>query len=191
MKKIGRIFIYNSRRKDEKISSIISMQDNPREAALLAYMAGIFDGEGTVGIKKYLPKGNNRTMCYFLYLRIGMQSFDVMNLFKETFGGSLNEERVRQEGKNPIWRWDATGKSHVAAILGALLPYLIVKKDQAILALNCCCEWELQKRTGKYLHSTDPDELLKREEAYLLMRKLKYQEHPQRSNELALETVKR
>jgi len=188
---MGKVLIYNSKRKDEKISSIISMQDNPREAALLAYMAGIFDGEGTVGIKKYLPKGDNRTMCYFLYLRVGMQSFDVINLFQKTFGGSLNEECVRQEGKYPIWRWDATGKNHVTAILGALLPYLIVKRDQALLALDCCNEWGLQEKTGRYFSKITPDELLKREDAYQSMRKLKHQEHPQRLNELALETAKR
>jgi hypothetical protein len=185
---MGKILIYNSRQKDKKISSIISMQDNPREAALLAYMAGIFDGEGTVGIKKYLPKGKQRSVNYFLYLTMGMTFREVPELFKNVFGGSLSEERVLR--KRLMWRWNATGKTHIAVILGALIPYLRVKREQALLALKCINEWT-QIKNGKLFTQLTEEELLNREEAYLLMRKLKIEEHPQRLNELTRESVKR
>jgi hypothetical protein len=185
------ILAYKTYKKDgqlEKIDALSAMQDNPREAALVGYLAGIFDGEGTVGIKKYLPKGKNRTMCYYLYLYVGMQDKEVMYLFHDILGGNIREERVLN--RRSMWRWNATGKLHVAAILNMLLPYLRVKKLQALLALDCCNTWSLQQTIGHSSIKTSDTELLKREEAYLLMRKLKHQEHPQRLNELAPETVK-
>lgn len=173
----------------ENISSLSAMQGNPREAALIGYLAGIMDGEGTIGIKKYMPKGENRTMCYYLYLSMGMQDKGVVDLFYDVLGGSIRKERVQR--LNVMWRWNATGKVHVSAILEMLLPHLRVKKEQALLALHCCKTWSLQQTIGhKSLRTTD-NELLKREEAYQQMRKLKHQEHPQRLNELARESVKR
>jgi len=185
---MGKVIVYNSKHKNEKISAIITMQDNPREAALLAYMAGIFDGEGCVGIKKYKPTGKQRTTCYFLYLDMGMTYREIPELFKSVFGGSLREERVLR--KRSMWRWNATGKTHLAAILGALIPYLRVKREQALLALSCVNEWT-QIKNGKLFTRLTEKELLGREEAYLLMRKLKTEEHPQRLNELTRESVKR
>jgi len=186
------ILAYKTKQKDgqvEKIDALSSMQDNPREAALIGYLAGIMDGEGTIGIKKYMPKGENRTMCYYLYLYVGMQNKEVMSVIQEVFGGNLREERV--PNRRSMWRWTVTGKIHVSAIINVLLPHLIVKREQAMLALECCNTWELQNISKHKVQSTSGEEILRREEAYQLMRKLKRQKHPQRSNELALETVKR
>lgn len=185
---MAQVLAYHSRNKDRIINAITTMQGNPREAGLLGYLAGILDGEGTIGIKKYLPKGENRNMCYYLYLSMGMQHKPIPDLFKEVFGGTVSEDRVLHRAS--MWRWNATGKIHIAAILNALIPYLIVKKEQAELALSCCNSWSLQDKTGRNFNPTTDEELLKREEAYQLMRKLKHQEHPQRPNETTLETVK-
>ena len=185
---MAQILAYTTKRKEgqiEKISGLSAMQDNPREAALVGYLAGIFDGEGCIGIKKYKPRGKHRTMCYYLYLYVGMQAKEVVSLLHDVLGGNLKEERVLN--RRSMWRWNVTGKLHIAAILNMLLPYLRVKKIQALLALECCSNWELQTVSAK----TSDEELLKREDSYQMMKKLKHQKHPQRSNELALETVKR
>lgn len=186
------ILAYKTYKKDgqlEKVDALSAMQDNPREAALVGYLAGIFDGEGCIGIKKYMPKGKNRTMCYYLYLYVGMQDKGVMSLIHDVLGGNLNEERVPK--RRSMWRWNVTGKLHIAAILNMLLPHLRVKRSQAELALDCCANWALQQTIGHTSIKTSEEELLKREDAYQRMRKLKRQEHPQRLNELAPETVKR
>ena len=189
---MAQVLAYKTRQKDgqiERISDLCAMQGNPREAALMGYLAGIMDGEGTIGIKKYMPKGRNRTMCYYLYLYLGMQDKEVVSLFHDVFGGNIREERVPNQ--KSMWRWTAQGKIHVAAVLNVLMLNLRVKREQAILALHCCDSWALQERVGRKLLNTSEEELLKREEAYLLMRKLKHRKHPQRLNELTLETAKR
>lgn len=187
---MAQILPYTFTFKREKLVAISAMQGNPREAGLLGYLAGIIDGEGTIGIKKHLPRGKNRTMCYFLYLEVGMTNKEVLSLFQEIFGGSLNKDRSSGRNKT-MWRWNATGKIHIAAIINTLMPYLRVKKSEAMLALNCCETWALQEKPGQYFQRTSEDELLRREDAYQKMRKLKHGEHPQRLNELAPETVKR
>jgi len=158
--------------KIEKMKVFMAMQGNPREAVLLAYFAGILDGEGCIGIKKYLPYGAKRSITYFVFISMGMQFKEVPMLFQKTFGGSCNEER--HSDKKSMWRWQAQGKEHVSAILRVLLPYLRVKKEQAEFALYCCETWKLQERNGKNLLHISESELLKREDAYQKMRKLKH-----------------
>ena len=77
----------------------------------ISYMAGLFDGEGSVEYKKrkQLKKGNKKAY-YFWCIRCEMSMTDqgVMEWFHETIGcGTLNKREAKKSwtGKKPQWRW--------------------------------------------------------------------------------------
>jgi hypothetical protein len=156
----------------QKVQDIFAMQGNPREAVLLSYIAGILDGEGAIGIKRYRPTGRKRTVCYFAYICCGMIDKQIPLLLQETFGGSCREECVQRQ--RSIWRWDINGRLRIIAVLEALLPYLRVKREQAETLLHYCYTTDAQrKKNGREFAMVSDEELLRREEAYLELRKLK------------------
>lgn len=79
-----------------------SSYGNQREAVLLAYMAGIFDGEGSVGITKTQPRRYTNPR-YTARVMIGMTEKEIVQLFADRYGGSLLVERVH--GRKPVYRW--------------------------------------------------------------------------------------
>ena len=78
----------------------------------LAYMAGLFDGEGHVEYKKRLvkqKKGKNKAYkTWSIRCEMSMTDRGVMEWFHETIGfGTLNkrEAKLSWTGKKPQWRW--------------------------------------------------------------------------------------
>ena len=93
----------------------------------LAYMAGLFDGEGCINIKK---KGR----YYSLNCKLNMANEFLPNLYKFSFGGSLS--KVPQEP--PIQTqlaWSITSRN-ATTFLEAILPYLKLKRNEAELAIK-------------------------------------------------------
>lgn len=142
--------------------------DNPQQAVLLAYMAGIMDGEGTFSITKVQPKGYTN-MRYSARVTLGMVEEEIINLFIERYGGKAIVERV--QGRKPVYRWAKVGDSeNTARIIDELLPYLRAKKDRAKLVLA----YIRTKKTRGFQRSkgVPADELHKREEFYQKVKKL-------------------
>lgn len=101
-----------------------------------AYIAGFFDGEGMVCLSRQETKGANglrRNPSYTLLVRIGQSSKPVMDwLLSKCGGGYLSPKRV-DSGRG---HWVLSLKSHRAMrLLETILPYLIVKKEQATHAI--------------------------------------------------------
>ena len=92
--------------------------------ALLGYLAGFFDGEGWVTIAL---SGGKYT------LQIGAANIDTrpLLLMQERWGGS-----VLRQGKTKLcWSWRACSDQAYDA-LREMLPYLIVKRGQAEIAME-------------------------------------------------------
>ena len=96
--------------------------------SVLAYLAGFFDGDGSVICDSSLSG------CY---LQVA-QSFDqaeVLMLFHETFGGSITLQNRGLGLRKPTLRWMACGRSaRNAAQL--LAPHSITKQQQLLLAVE-------------------------------------------------------
>ena len=98
----------------------------------LAYMAGLFDGEGSVSYYQRKEKRKGKKKAYnFWIIRCEMSMTDeyVMKWFHETLGfGSLRKRLPIKswKGKKIQWRW---GCSHREALIFAKLlwPYTQVK----------------------------------------------------------------
>ena len=103
---------------------------------LLAYLAGLIDGEGYIGIKKT----DNRKDCvnaqYHERIQIRMINEKAIKLFKQTFGGSYYHESIHSMySKKPLYCYQASDKI-AADIIQKLIPFLIIKKPQAHLVLE-------------------------------------------------------
>jgi hypothetical protein len=90
------------------------------------YAAGFFDGEGNISIASTGKK------AYELNLRviIGQKDFTPLLKFKEKWGGSVDYGR---QSKVYFWRG---GAKIAEKFLRDVLPFLIVKKAQAEIALD-------------------------------------------------------
>lgn len=86
----------------------------------------------------------------------------------------MRKERV-PKGRKPIYRWAVTSKRKAIKVIKRVRPYLIEKKEQAEVLFDYCKKVKApeNRKTG-----LSPEELQFREDAYLLMRKLKKSEAP-------------
>lgn len=112
------------------------MKKIPRE--ILAYLAGLADGEAYIGIKKSKPYNNLTGRVnpgYHERLQIRMVDRRGLDVLCRTLGGWLYREKPHTAKGRPLWCYQASDLS-AANILSALLPHLRVKRRQAICVLR-------------------------------------------------------
>ncbi len=112
-----------------------------------AYVAGLFDGEGSVGIYRsggsrgswYSARlsivGVHRPMIEAVYQHIGMGLFTTQkrqSLQRTPRGDYGDGARLCKQG----WRWMVTSRSEAEAVLRRLLPYLHEKREQVEVVLE-------------------------------------------------------
>jgi len=142
------------------------MQGNQRQALRIAYCAGIIDGEGSICITKTRPQQARTAPLHAPMIRVGMVEREVMEFLLDTFQcGWIYDEGVRKDRPTNqfIYRWRITNRDEVIKCIDMILPYLIVKKKQAILIKEMCKGWVLcqNKKAG-----TLETELQRREHYY-------------------------
>jgi len=100
-------------------------------ALQVAYMAGLFDGEGCIIC---LRRTDKKTNHYRIALQVWMCSYQWVDHFIGQFGGKV---RMAYGGtKKPGWIWDLQGLPNVKTALKTMLPFLKVKKTEAEFALR-------------------------------------------------------
>lgn len=90
----------------------------------LAYLAGFFDGEGSIGIA-----GSS------LQVRVVNTYLPILEKFQDAFGGVIAPHNKGDEKTRLTWEWRCYGDT-AAQALGALLPLLNEKAAQAYLGLH-------------------------------------------------------
>ena len=94
----------------------------------IAYIAGLFDGEGCVRIKQANQGGNS----YYVIAHITNTNKKMLEKVEIYFGGNT---RKQEEGRNkPVYNWSLSS-SEAVDFLKTLCPFLIEKKEQAELAI--------------------------------------------------------
>ena len=97
----------------------------------IAYIAGIFDGEGSLTYKKYKErrkKGNkvNYYDCWRIAMEISMTDKNTIELIHETLMcGTVRPKKV-PKGMKPQWRWRCTFRDCLY-VCKKLWPFAIVK----------------------------------------------------------------
>lgn len=150
-------------------------QGNQMEVEKLAYIAGIVDGEGSIMVMRQASEAfmqqRAKSGCFHPHyhpcVRIGMQNRSALDLIVKTFGfGKVYQEKPKP-GQRPIFRFMIRSRDDVMIFLRSILPYLLVKKEQALLAIQFMCDWT--SHNGSRL---TPEVQQKREAAWAEMRKL-------------------
>jgi hypothetical protein len=110
----------------------------------LAYIAGFFDGEGCVGIRK-----PSKTATHSAYATIGQNRPEVLRQIQVQFGGNL-----RYAPQNHVWNYQLSARKAIA-FLKAIEPYTIVKKQEILLVLQAFEEMTFNKKAGVPKHLTE------------------------------------
>ena len=149
------------------------LHDDPTQAALYGYIAGILDGEGTIHITKTtsphsLAVQNRTHPGYVPRICAGMVDQEVIELLAEVLGGNTHVEHT-PHNRQDVYRWSLSGRLAVLKVLPVLIPYLRVKRPQAKLLLEYCLDFEDLRSRPEDIKAA---EYQRREEAYQAMRKL-------------------
>ena len=119
-----------------------------------AYAAGLFDGEGSILIQK--PR---RSKGHTLMVQLSMREQIAGAWLQDRWPASFRPDIRRPKGREPFtcWRWSRS-TSAAAVFLSDILPYLLVKRAQAQLAI----EFQCHKNIGRRL----TDEVIALDESY-------------------------
>lgn len=104
---------------------------------LLSYLAGVIDGEGTIRIIKSKRNPDWKPQ-YSAAISIGMTNKIPLEMLSKQFGVKVRKEEASVQNMQTLFRWSVGGNNKVPKILKRLNPYLRVKKEQALLAINFC-----------------------------------------------------
>jgi hypothetical protein len=117
-----------STRKEMDIDATLALKDVD-----FAYMAGFFDGEGSIGLYK---KGNGSG--YTPVLTLAQRTPTALLLFHDTFGGTLRlvTRDDRETSNRPYYELKYERYEHCACLLRKLLPFLREKREQAEIFLS-------------------------------------------------------
>lgn len=100
----------------------------------VAYAAGLFDGEGCIWIKRRAAPGCCGDV-YALTADVSQDDPRPLTWLAERWGGQARPRSVQLRANRIAHRWYASGPT-AAAFLRDVLPYLIVKHEQAVLAVE-------------------------------------------------------
>ena len=105
------------------------------QTEIIAYCAGLFDGEGYVGIYPRKPRPPQYPyVTYSLHCKIGMSTPEPLKLLHRLFGGSLRKCK-KIEHRKIIWVWEIACRS-CEKFLNAIIKYTKVKTPQIRVALK-------------------------------------------------------
>lgn len=112
------------------------------------YVAGLIDGEGCIDCQILYPKTSYRYYNVRPRLRVGMtqSSGYLLEQLKSVYGGCISHRKSKKLSEKDSTSWEIAGKTFMVKLLEAILPHLILKKEQAKLAL-----WWLNNMSGKHL----------------------------------------
>lgn len=135
----------------------------------MAYIAGVFDGDGSFSLIK--RKNGDRSPLYQAMLQLANANKDLIDFIKDKFGGWIFERKsyIGKDGSNRkiSYEWKVEKKS-VSSVITRLIEFLVVKKDRANYLLRYIQENPFVRGSVRL-----SDEILeRREKAYLEMVRL-------------------
>lgn len=104
------------------------------EQIMLAYLAGIIDGEGSIGIERLSPTKGRKKYYYVCRLTVINTNEDIMKLLVYFFKGTY-DKRKKIEGRKECFRWHVFGND-LSYALNKLEPYILLKHKQLNIVLQ-------------------------------------------------------
>lgn len=116
-----------------------------QELQKIIWAAGFIDGEGCIRINSYTSR---KSTLYNIVLKVSQKKKEPLEILVSLFGG-----KIGKYGQRNIYQWQVTNKMANEA-LKSLLPYLILKKEQAELALSF-----QERRISRKLFNPEQDKI--------------------------------
>lgn len=103
------------------------------DKAKYGYLAGIIDGEGciTIGAGR-----RNDCINYNAIILVQNTSKELIDWLQKYFGGYVYLSKKETDKNKAAWMWRITKQKEVELILLAVLPYLVIKREQAKILLS-------------------------------------------------------
>lgn len=98
-----------------------------------AYAAGLFDGEGSCQIARYVHEGKKHS--YGAVLKVSLTTPSIFKLLQARYGGTIQSRQPVKDNRRPYQIWYLQGPC-VERAMRLWLPYLTVKRRQAELVLR-------------------------------------------------------
>lgn len=93
----------------------------------LAYLAGLFDGEGSVGIYEF--KKRNQNSNWQFKLEIANTDWRIMQWLENTVGGKVHKKSTGEKHWKQGYCWHLQG-NNAETFCNLIKNYTIIKKDQ-------------------------------------------------------------
>jgi len=141
----------------------------------LAYLAGILDGEGSISILKAMEARRNWRPRYSLRLSVDNTSAILIDWLQKNFDGHIHKRKSRRDSRENVnvanhqkaFFWYCGGNK-ASDILSLCLPYLMVKKEVAKIALKFQRTFKGKRTAYRLL----PEILSLREQYYVRVKSL-------------------
>lgn len=101
----------------------------------LAYLAGMFDGEGSIIIHKHKAKKSSHHDAYVVEACLGNTNEWIVRQFQFSFGGNVYLRKKQTEQTQAIWAWQISANKAIP-FLTTIIPFLKLKKTQAEIGLK-------------------------------------------------------
>lgn len=111
---------------------------DPEEKEIMAYIAGIIDGDGHIGIRKV--GGKNLPIIQF-----HNSAKQICVFLNNLFGGTISCEKPKKEGYRIVYRWMLQGTVGCKNFLDKVMCFLILKHDSALELLEFLSNPVLEK----------------------------------------------
>ncbi len=99
----------------------------------LEYLAGLVDGEGCIRLH---PSNKGKYRKYYPRLQVTNTYKPILDLLVDQFGGAIHSDKFPRKANWKIKHdWRISGDK-ARELLNQLLPYLVIKKEKAILVLQ-------------------------------------------------------
>ena len=103
----------------------IGYMKDPEEKEMMAYVAGLIDGDGHIGLRVG-PRGK---LAPLIQLHNSIRQIPIF--LNALFGGTVNCDKPKKEGYRPIWKWMLQGKEGCLNFISKVEKYLVLKKDSS------------------------------------------------------------
>lgn len=141
----------------------------------IAYLAGLIDGEGYIGIKK-ARRADSVSPIYHERIQVRMVHEGAIKLLADTLGGNYYLENPHSRGGRLLYCWQASD-ALAARILSTVLPHLIVKRESALMVLRLRASKDdpLSRRRGSPAkRAMDASIVAERERLYIAAKALNH-----------------
>jgi len=109
------------------------------KASKWPYLAGLIDSDGCICISKYKKNANGHP-GYIVTVSVTNTKEELMKWLIRYFGGRYftqwRHSDERAKNKRLIYTWRVSGRKNREEVLLGTIPYLVLKREQALLALK-------------------------------------------------------